>query len=175
MKGKVDGTSRGGSKVSLLLETPIGKKSFSFRPSLSYVQKGQTQPVTGLVDKKYIALRYTELTSDFLYNKNGRKGGFYIGAGPSIAFNLPSKNVSVTGKVKTTSNVKFGTSAAAEMRGIDYGANFTAGWRTNGGFILSLNYNKGIRNLVVDGATGSLKNQYFGIQMGCFINNNIKK
>lgn len=170
MKGQVEGDSRAGVITGLRLETPIGR-SFAFRPSISYVQKGQNQPPPGLVDKVYVALRYAEFTTDFLYYIAGAKGGFFLGAGPSVAFNLPSKNISETNGVKTTTTVKFGKTTGFDMRGVDYGANFTSGWCTNGGAFISLNYNRGFRNLVVEGDPGSLKNSYFGVQLGVFLNN----
>lgn len=170
MKGKVAGDGKSGVMTGLVLETPVGN-SFTFRPSLNYVQKGQLQPPTGLVDKLYLALRYTELNADFLYYISGEKGGFFIGAGPSISLNLPSKRVSITDKVKTTNTIKYGKTVGNDLRGFDYGANFTTGWRTNGGFFLSVNYNRGLRNLVIENDPGSLKNQYIGVQLGVFINN----
>ena len=170
MKGKVDGDSKAGFITGLVLETQIGK-TFTFRPTLSYVQKGQNQPPPGLVENLFVALRYAEFNADLLYYISGEKGGFFLGAGPSIAFNLPSKTVSETAGVKTTRTIKFGDTPTDNLRGTDWGANFTAGWRTNSGFIISANYNKGFRNLVVEGDPGSLKNQYIGIQLGVFLNN----
>ena len=170
MKGKVNGDGRAGVIAGLVLETPVGK-AFSFRPALSYVQKGQQQTPTGLVNKLYVALRYAEFSTDILYYISGQKGGFFLGAGPSIAFNLPSKKVSVTDGVKSVKTIKFGKDVTDDMRGTDFGGDFTAGWRTNTGFFLSVNYNKGFRNLVVEGDPGSLKNSYFGVRLGVFLNN----
>jgi hypothetical protein len=169
MKGKVDGDGKTGFMTGLVLETPVGK-TFTFRPTLSYVQKGQNQPPPGLTDKLYVALRYAEFSADLLYYISGEKGGFFLGAGPSVAFNLPSKTVSVASDVKTTKTIKFGKTPTDDMRGTDFGADFTAGWKTNNGIFLSFNYNRGFRNLVVEGATGSLKNSYLGIQLGYYLN-----
>ncbi len=170
MKGRVDGDGKTGFITGLVLETPLGK-TFTFRPTLSYVQKGQHQTPSGLADKYYIALRYAEFSADVLYYIGGEKGGFFLGAGPSIAFCLPSVTVSVTDDVKTTGSIKFGKTVADDLRGVDWGADFTSGWRTNGGFFISFNYNRGFRNLGAEGAPGSLKNSYFGVQLGCFLNN----
>ena len=170
MKGKVNGDSRSGVMTGLVLETPLGK-SFTFRPTLSYVQKGQNQPSPGLVDKLYIALRYAEFNADFLYYIGGVKSSVFIGAGPSVDFNLPSKKVSETAGVKSVSTINFGKVLLKDMRGVDFGANFTAGWRSKSGLFISLNYNKGLRNLVIENDPGSLKNQYFGAQLGFFLNN----
>ncbi len=174
MKDKVEGTSRPGIMTSMILDVPLGKKkNFSFHPTLSYVQKGQSDNILpgSPVDKQYTALRYAELATDFIFNKLGPKGGFFIGAGPSVSFNLPSKSVTVIAKTKTSTIVTFGKTPAQNLRGVDYGADFTAGWRTTGGFILSFNYNKGLRNLYSGLGTGEIKNSYFGVQLGMFLNN----
>jgi hypothetical protein len=178
--GDVVASGKSGFITGLVLETPIWK-SFAFRPTLSYVQKVTSQPPPGLADKLYIGLRYIEFNTDFLYYLEGnQKGGFFIGAGPSIAFDMPSKKVSVTDKVKTASVIKFGEEYGNDIKGFDYGANYTMGWRMKNGFLISLNYNRGHRNLVPAGSpaypqalenSGSIKNRYFGIQMGFFLNN----
>lgn len=176
--GNIDEDGKAGFITAFVLETSI-RKSFTFRPTLSYVQKGFTQPPPGLVEKAYVALRYAEFSADFLYYLTGNDGGFYLGGGPSVAFNLPSKRVSITNEVKTTSTIKFGREFGKDLRGVDYGANFTMGWRTKGGLFFNLNYNRGFRNVVPEvnpaipnnPSPGSLKNSYLGIQLGVFLNN----
>lgn len=166
------GSGRAGFMGGVVLEKPI-KKSFSFRPSVSYVQKGETlpHPPGTLIDKVYLALRYTEFNADFLYYFSGNKAGFFLGAGPSISFNLPSKKVSITDDEKTTTIVHFGKESGNDLRGTDWGANFTMGWRAANGFLVTGNFNRGFRNLVTEGSDGDLKSSYFGIQLGWFINN----
>jgi len=177
MKDKVDGDSKVGVMTSLVLDVPLCKsKNWTFHPSLAYVQKGLTEPHPPgtLIDKQYVALRYMELTADVLYHIHGSGGSFFLGAGPSIDFNLPSKRVSVTDGDKVITDILFGKTPENDFKGIDYGADFRVGYAMNSGFFLSLNYNKGLRNLVPDGLTGSIKNQYIGIQLGVFLNNGKK-
>ena len=174
MKDKVNGDSKAGAMFSMVLDVPFLKsKKWNFQPSLAYVQKGlvEPHPAGTLIDKQYVALRYMELTSDFLYNAAWGKGSFYIGAGPSIDFNIPSKRVSVTDGSKITTDILFGKAIKNDFKGVDFGADFRAGYRMKGGFFLSLNYNKGLRNLVTEGNTGTIKNQYIGVQVGIFLNN----
>jgi len=174
MKDKVNGSRKSGVMASLIIDAPLGKsKNFSFQPSLAYVQKGfiEPHPAGTLVDKQYVALRYMELTTDFMYNFGGGKSTFYLGLGPSLDFNVPSKRVSVTDGDKVITDILFGKTPENDFKGIDYGADVRAGFRTAGGFFLSLNYNQGLRNLVTEGGTGSIKNQYIGIQLGVFLNN----
>ncbi len=171
MKGEGTGDGKGGLITSLVVDAPIGASKFTFHPSLSYVQKGQTEPHPPgtLIDKQFMALRYMELASTFLYNI-GEKGVFFLGAGPSIAFNLPSKRVSTIGETKTQTDILFGPTPENDLRGVDWGANFLSGYRTSGGFFLAVNYNLGIRNLATEGDPGTLKNNYVGIQLGVYLN-----
>lgn len=173
MKGQLDGDGKMGVMAGLALDAPLCGK-FTFHPSINYVQKGQTEPHPAgtLIEKQYLALRYMELDADFLYNIDGFSGGaFFLGLGPSLAFSLPSKRVSITEGVKTEQTIKFGKDGVSEMKGMDYGVNVRAGFRTGGGFLFSVNYNKGLRNLVPEGGTGELKTSYIGIQLGVFLNN----
>jgi len=174
MKDKVNGDSKAGAMFGLVLDAPLCKsKNWSFHPSLSYVQKGlvEPHPAGTLIDKQYVALRYMELTADFLYYLPGGKGSFYIGAGPSLDFNVPSKRVAVTDGDKVITDIAFGKTPENDFKGVDFGADFAAGYRMNGGFFIALNYNKGLRNLVTEGTSGTIKNQYIGIQLGVFLNN----
>lgn len=168
-----DGSGRGGLMGGLMLEKQIGKTSLAFRPTIAYVQKGETLPVPNpATEDHYLALRYAEFDANFLYYISGvNNAGFYIGAGPSISFNLPSKRITVTDGVKSTDIVQFGSEPINDMRGTDFGANFSTGWRTKSGFLINFNYNRGFRNLVTQGNPGDLKSQYFGVQLGWFLNN----
>ncbi|MBC7875009.1 MAG: hypothetical protein H7Y01_13485, partial [Ferruginibacter sp.] len=119
MEGKVEGDGRAGLLTSLVVDAPIAKSKFSFHPVLSYVQKGQTEPSPAgtLIDKQYVALRYMELSANFLYNI-GEKGSFFLGAGPSIDFNLPSKRVANIGELSTSTDILFGATPENDLRGV---------------------------------------------------------
>ena len=102
MYGKIGGErvkddALSGITFGLILDAPISKSHFSFTPTLSYAQKGrvtfnENSRASNL--KEWIALRYAELNANFVYNTNGAKGNWFIGGGPSISFDLPSKKVS---------------------------------------------------------------------------------
>lgn len=179
--GEVEASGKAGFIGSMVLETPVFK-SISFRPTLSYVQKSTSQTPPGLADNYYIALRYAEFTTDFLYYIDGySKGGFFIGGGPSVAFDLPSKRVTVTDGKKTTNTIRFGKEFGNDIRGVDFGANYTLGWRAKNGFFFAINHNRGHRNLTPEGSPayapesvdspGYIKNSYFGFHLGVFLNN----
>jgi hypothetical protein len=172
MEGKITGDSRTGAMFNLLLDTDLGR-NFSFFPTLGYVQKGVTEPSTqgDLIDKQYVALRYFELTTNLAYHI-GDPGGssFFIGAGPSIAVNLPSKRTSITDGLKSNTDILFGETAENDIKGFDYGVNVMMGWKAANGFLITGNWNKGIRDLSPIGTTVKSTNQYIGIQLGIFLN-----
>ena len=171
MEGNIHGDGRAGLMASLVLDADLGK-NFSFYPTLSYVQKGVTEPHPAgtLIDKQFVALRYAELSTNFIYHIGDRDGtSFFLGLGPSIDFNLPSKRTSVTDDTKTSSDILFGPTPENDLKGVDFGANVVLGWRSPSGFAFTLNWNKGIRDLKVEGQTLETKNQYIGIQIGMFI------
>ncbi len=178
MYGKIGGErvkddALSGITFGLILDAPISKSHISFTPTLSYAQKGRitfNENTRASNQKEWIALRYAELNANFLYNTNGAKGNWFIGGGPSISFDLPSKKVSKTDELKTENNITFGKEANCDVRGIDYGANLITGFRMKGGFF---DYTVGIRNLVPvqDGNDNNIRNHSLGINLGFLINN----
>lgn len=171
---KDDGLS--GLSFALLLDAPIGKSHISFHPSLNYMQKGRVtfnENTRANTLKEWIALRYAELHANFVYNTNGAKGNWYIGGGPAISKELPSKRVSKTDALKTETNLSFGQEANNDFRGFDYGANMLTGYRMKNGFFVAFNYTVGIRNLVPvqEGNDNNIRNHCWGIRVGFLIDN----
>jgi hypothetical protein len=177
MEGRLNGEGRTGVMSSLVLDAPI-KNNFSFLPTLSYVQKGVTEPHPAgtLISKQYVALRYMELSPNIVYHIGSMTGSsFFIGLGPSLDLNLPSKRVTITDGNKTYQDILFGPTAENDVRGMDYGVNLLMGWRTKPGFFFMVNYNKGFRDISPEAATMETKNKYFGIQLGWYLNNGKKE
>ena len=175
MSGELQGLENGyeskvGYTVGIMVDCPIRTSRFSFAPGLHFVQKGTLQrpPVGTLITKAYYALRYVELNANFIYRAPGTKGNFFAGAGPSLAFKLPSKKGTMIDKDKTETDVNFGNTIDKDLRGVDYGINFLLGYRLAGGFFISGNYNMGVQDLrpVPESAPSEVKNSYFGIQIG---------
>lgn len=171
-----DGEYRFGLTGGMQLEVPLGKKTkFSFQPSLHYIQKGAAKiPTTPTFNKIFTALRYAELSPNFVYNLHAGKGVFYLGGGPYLSFNLPSKNVTHSlGAPKVETDISFGNSVANDLKGVDYGGNALMGYRMKNGLFVALNYIQGIRNLVPDdklalgsSANDKIKNIAFAIHVG---------
>ncbi len=178
LTGETNGERNGheakvGYTIGLIVDAPINSK-ISFAPGLHFVQKGTLQkpPVGTLITKSYIALRYAELNANFIY-KAGTNGNFFIGLGPSIALNMPSKKGTMIEEEKTETDVIFGNTIEKDLAGIDYGVNFLTGYRLNCGFFVSVNYAMGLRDLRPVDASGpeDVHNRYVGIQVGWLLKN----
>ena len=185
-KADRDGEYRIGVAGGMQLEVPLCKKGrFSFQPDMHYIQKGAGDiPATPTVNKSYTALRYAELAPNFVYNfKAGKGGTFYMGGGPYIGFNLPSKKVTHSpGADKIETDISFGNAIANDMRGIDYGGNFVMGYRLGNGIFVSANYIQGARNLVPQekqdipaSADDKIKNIAFALRVGYLFHNTQKE
>ena len=164
---KEENSSRVGVMFSMLVDMPV-TGNIVFRPNLSYVQKGKKREVGSGNTASTVtdALKYAELCANFVYNAEGTSANFFVGLGPSISFNLPSKRVTEVGGAKTNADILFGKTSAEHYRGFDYGGNAVAGVTLPGGWILMINYNQGLRNLFTGTGEGEIKNAYFGVQVG---------
>jgi hypothetical protein len=172
VKATFDGTKENNSSLlgfmfSMWVDKPIAG-NIVFRPNVSYVQKGKKRDVTSGSTTSEVSdeLRYAEFCGNFIYNTSGATASFFIGAGPSVSFNLPSKRITNTAGTKTDADIRFGKTAAEDYRGFDYGVNGLAGFSLPGGWFLAVNYNHGLRNLITGSQDGEIKNSYFGIQIG---------
>lgn len=171
-----DYQSRTGLTLGMVVDMPIGKTNFSFRPGVNYIQKGAVTTET-MNEKEYYALRYAEFAFNFLYHTSSTGGvGFFIGLGPSVSLNLPSKSVVETGSTKVESNLILGNEGAAVLRGIDFGATGLAGVELKNNCFLSFSYNYGLRNLIPDtkkviSPSDKLKSRTFAIKVGFLLNN----
>lgn len=105
--------------------------------------------------KNQISLMYIEMPINAILNF----GGFYVGAGPYIAYAIAGKTnteVLVNGAVvplftEPERNVKFGSANTDDINPFDFGANILAGYRLKNGFNVGLNYGLGIGNNVSEG------------------------
>ena len=171
-----DGEYKIGLIGGFQLEVPLGKKNkFSFQPDLHYIQKGAAQiPTTPTFNRIYTALRYAELTPNFVYNFNRNKGTFYLGGGPYLDLPLPSKNVThAAGTPNVETDISFGQTVTNDLRGVDYGGDVVMGYRMKNGIFVAANYLQGARNLIPQkildlpgNADNKIKNIAFAIRVG---------
>lgn len=165
------GSSKYGFKLGMFMDIPLGKSRFTFQPGVDYVQKGKVLEKTK-AKKTSIGLRYAELQLNFIYNTKGAKGNFFAGAGPAFSFGLPSKQTTKIGSVRSSANISFGNDATDAYNGIDYGVNFTAGYKLKCGFFVAANYTLGIRNIVSnENSDNKVRNGCFGLSAGFLVNN----
>ena len=174
MRGTVGGKdqkkdSRLGCTFGLILDAPLNDH-ITFQPGLHYVQKGKKVDVT--TDQRIdTALRYAELQLNFLYGTNSDGTTIFIGAGPALSVNFPSKIVTNNGGTKSDADINFGNENA-DLRGFDFGANFLGGFKFPGGILVSVNYTLGLRNLVPGAPEkDKLKNSCLGFRIGWLIPN----
>ncbi|MFT3747669.1 MAG: porin family protein [Agriterribacter sp.] len=144
-------------------------ENFSFQPALNYVQKGAKSEIKDMNYESKLMLNYIELPLNFLYKPEMQKLRFFVGAGPSIAYALSGKEKEKDNGVNTTYTYKFGNNPDEhDLRALDFGANFLTGIETPGGFLIALNYNMGLSNLLPGGSSddGTIKSNYFGFKVG---------
>ena len=157
-----------GITAGLFTRIPFGT-GFSLQPAINFVQKGCTQKDEYSIDK--ITLNYIEIPVNFVYTL--KDNGFFIGAGPSVAFGISGKEKYVDKSdpsYSETNTIKFGTSTDDEskLKPTDIGANLLAGYQMASGFLITANYNIGlsdIHNWDTDEKV-TLKNNYFSIRIG---------
>lgn len=167
------GDSRFGYTFGLILETPL-MEHLVFQPGLHYVQKGKDVDQSTAGSNKVVstALRYAELQLNVLYTTGSNTASFFIGAGPAVSINLPSKFVTDVNGTKTETDFTFGNEGASNLRGFDIGPNVLAGFKFKKGFLFSANYTLGVRNLVPGGtAPDKIRNSSFGIRVGWLFDN----
>lgn len=164
-------TSRKGITAGVVANIAMGK-FFSVQPALNFVQYGTSDETTynGITEKTKANVNCLEVPLNLVANIPLTKGGFFIGAGPSVSLSLSGKNKytnSVSGNLE--SNMKFGNKADDDMKRLNIGANILTGYRFANGIFMSFNYNIGITNLLPQPASGqSARSHYFGLRLGYF-------
>ena len=156
--------SKLGFTVGMVVNLPAGR-NFAVQPCLYWTQKGmkEKQSDIGTTYKMSLINNYVEIPVNFLYTRNG----FFGGAGPSIGFGIKGKWKYQLDDEKETESVNFGNDDEDDMKGLDIGANILAGYKFPSGFLVMLNFNQGLSNLVPGETEGAkLKSHYFGIRIG---------
>ncbi len=164
--------SRTGFTAGLFVDAPLNS-GFSFQPALNFVQKGYTIKDEMSSTTEKVSFNYIEVPLNFIYNIK-KNEGFFIGAGPSIAYGISGEDKTKYGAGMPDDNqkVKFG-SGIGEVKPFDFGANAVAGYKFKGGFMVSGNYTLGLSkiNNQEDGDMGgTIKNRYFGVKIGYVFN-----
>lgn len=94
------------------------------------------------------------------YIPTGTVGSVFVGAGPYLGFNVSAK--AKNGNISQDINIG---SSDDEMKRIDYGANFLAGYKLSNGILFNLGYGLGLANLEnID--SPKVKNQVLSLGVG---------
>jgi hypothetical protein len=165
-----------GPVFGVLLDIPISS-NISFQPAVNYLQKGAKNDTTadGVTLTAKRTVNNFEIPLNFVLNARGDNGHFFIGAGPTLAFAISGKDKLTDGTNSLSADLKFGSTSDDDLRGLDIGANFMAGYCFNNGLMFSANYNAGLSNLMPVSSDGSVKSHYFGIKIGFLLGGSGKK
>jgi hypothetical protein len=130
---------------------------FSFQPHLLLMGKGTRWETDSLKGKyRFVSL---DIPLNLLYRSNG----FFIGGGPNLGFNLDASS-KIDG---ITADIGIGTDDD-EVRRFDFGLNFMAGYQTDFGLVVGVNYLRGLSN-IDNTPDGDWRNHAFGITLGYLI------
>src|ERR1035437_8045032 len=154
--------SKIGFTLGVFTDVPLST-NLNFRPGLNYTQKGGkiTDTYGGVTYKTKTTLNYLELPLDFIYKATG---GFFVGAGPSLAYLLSGKDKYSDGTADY--KLKIGNDKNKDdIKAFEFGGNLLAGYQLSNGIFFSVNYNLGFSDLSLQSDV-SLKNRYFGIRVG---------
>ena len=161
----ISGDSKTGFIAGLLVDIPVST-NFSIQPALNFVQKGTQSEDMG--EKSTISVNCLEIPVNFLYKTGGNAGSFFVGGGPSFAFNMSGKSKYDDGNSIEEEDIKFGNDQDNDhMKSMDAGINFLAGYQFSNGLFLSAGYNQGLSNMALySDDDESIKSNYFSIKIG---------
>jgi opacity protein-like surface antigen len=150
---------------------------FSVQPGLTYVGKGgkldfsEAAEEMGLdpselegAEKITFNYSYLEIPVNLVANFNAGTGKFFVGAGPYAAYALSGNAKMGDEKI----DAEFG-SEEGEMKRMEFGLNFLAGYKLANGFNLHAGYGLGLSNLEnssSDGINATTKNRVFSVGLG---------
>jgi hypothetical protein len=146
---------------------PVGG-SFSLMPALNYVQKGGR--IKHELGKDIQILNYVELPVNVLYRVRAGSGTLVLGGGPSLSAGVSGKAKWEQEGETGSDKIEFGSGSDKDLKAIEAGLNFMAGYIAADGFMVSLNFNQGLSNLAPDNEFDvRYRNRYFGLRVGYLI------
>jgi hypothetical protein len=142
-------------------------KYFSIQPAFALTGKGgQVNDTDGGIGT--VNVHYLEVPINIIYHLPVPFGDVYVGTGPYVAFGATA-SLSVAGPGGNDSeNLTFGSNG--NLKSTEFGADGIAGIKFNEGFLVHLNYDLGLSNILNDSgdnaSTGSFKTRTFGVSVG---------
>jgi hypothetical protein len=158
-----EGTALGSFQLGGIFDTRLTSK-LSLQSQLLFLGKGVAVGVN--TEKNKYRFAALDVPLQLLYRT---KGGWFIGGGPNLGFNLSARNVYL-GQAK---EITLGTEAG-QVKGFDFGVIATGGYQSKTGLVLSINYVKGITNLSNE-ANAEWRNNVLGFTLGYMLSLREKK
>lgn len=148
--------------------------NFAIQPGISLQGKGAT-----LVDYKFAGTTYEvnqntmwiEVPVNFVGKLPVGAAELQLGAGPYVGFGVSGKNkfdrISGDGDFASTTLNEFKFGKDETLKGVDFGANITAGVKLPGGFLINANYGLGLTNIAGDKfPSNDVKNRVLSFGVG---------
>ncbi len=131
---------------------------FSIQPGISLEGKGAKYYDNGTdqVEDNVLAI---EIPVNVLANLPAGQGHFYLGGGPYAGFNIAGQRKTTIGNTETKNDLNFGDSNGDDLKTVDFGVNFLAGYQLNSGFNLGAGYGLGFTNLVPTSTSNTNREQ----------------
>lgn len=119
---------------------------FSVQPGISLQGKGAKYFEDGnnQIEDNVLAI---EVPINLLANLPVGPGKFYVGGGPYAGFNVAGQRKTTIGNNTNKENLKFGNSNADNLKTVDLGFNFLAGYQLTSGLNFGAGYGLGLTNL----------------------------
>lgn len=152
--------------VTGFADLPVASQ-FSIQPGVSLQGKGSKVEVGNSDNTLTRNVMSIEIPVNAVYYiPTGASGSVFLGAGPYVGFNISGKN-KIEGNIGEfggagETDIEFG-SADNEMKRVEAGANFMAGYKLSNGFLINAGYGLGLTNLNNVGETVSNRVLSFGV------------
>ena len=138
--------------VTGYLDAPLSSY-LSVQPGVSLQGKGAKYAEGTLLGNDYEVTQNTmwlEVPVNLVAKlPTGGTGNFFVGAGPYLGFGLSGKNKVSGDDGSVESDFKFGKDE--DLKGMDFGLNFIAGYQLNSGLMIHGGYGLGLTDLTPDG------------------------
>ncbi len=141
--------------------------NFSVQPRLLFITKGGR--VVTNVSTAGISITTLDLPLHLVYHYNG----FFLGAGPNISYGLSAKDIDKGAAVNNPLSKNLYKDSSGLVTGmiikrLDIGLAATMGFEFPGGFLISVNYLKGISN-INKVYNLKIRNNFYGFSVGYFL------
>jgi hypothetical protein len=140
----------------------------SFQPALNYTGRGGEFTGGGVTAK--FNLHYFQVPLNIVYHVPVLVGNVYFGAGPYVAFGVSGTTTANDGSGEQSANVVFG-GTNGDFNSTDIGINGIAGIQFKSGFLIHMNYDLGLVNILDNNnpnntGGGQFKTRTWGLSIG---------